>query len=73
LYLLSSEELIKLKWAFDGLNKQESPVKKQGTPQFHEILSSLLREDLPKMNGDQLVNLFYASQYSLIGFNNIQF
>jgi len=28
LYLLSSEELVKLKWAFDNKNKQ-------GTPIFH--------------------------------------
>lgn len=42
LYHLSSEELVKLKWAFDHKIKQ-------GTPVFHEILSCLLREDLPTM------------------------
>lgn len=36
LYLLSTEELVRLKWAFDGKTKQ-------GTPIFHDILSSLLR------------------------------
>jgi hypothetical protein len=44
LYLLSSEELVRLKWAFEGQGG------KQGTPQFHEILSALLRGDLPTMS-----------------------
>jgi hypothetical protein len=66
LYLLNSGELIKLKFAFDGDTKY-------GTPTFHEILASLLREDLGKMNGIELMNLFYASRHANPGITNLQF
>ena len=64
-YRLSKEELVKLKWAFDG-------KVKQGTPIFHEILSSLLREDLPTMSKDLLFSLFYACRHSNSGQINLQ-
>jgi hypothetical protein len=65
LYLLSPEELIKLKYAFDG-------HVKYGTPLFHEILASLLKEDIPKMDANQLVHLFFACRHSNSGFTNLQ-
>lgn len=65
LHLLNSDELIKLKYAFDE-------HQKYGTPIFHEILSSLLREDVPKMNSVQLRNLFHACRHSNPGKTNLQ-
>lgn len=65
LYLLSSEELVWLKWAFDG-------QQKQGTPVFHDILSSLLREDLPQMGQPLMLDLFYACRHSNAGKTNLQ-
>lgn len=65
LYLLSSEELLKLKWAFDG-------EPKQGTPLFHEILASLLREDLPTLDKNTLLRVFYACRTSNGGQTNLQ-
>ena len=65
LYLLTSEQLIKLKYAFEG-------HVKAGTPLFHEILSSLLSEDIPKMSASQLLHLFYACRHANPGRTNLQ-
>lgn len=65
LYLLSSEELIRLKWAFDNRTKY-------GTPAFHEVLADLLREDVPKLSKDALMSLFYACRHSNSGSLNLQ-
>jgi len=65
LNLLNSDELIKLKYAFDGLQKY-------GTPIFHEILGALLQEDAPKLNKHQLTSLFYACRFSNPGKTNVQ-
>jgi hypothetical protein len=63
--LLNSDELIKLKYSFDGLQKY-------GTPLFHEILAALLQEDAPKLNKLQLTSLFYACRFSNPGKTNVQ-
>ena len=62
---MSSEELLKLKWAFDG-------KQKQGTPVFHDVLSSLLREDLPTLDKETLLRVFYACSHSNPGRTNLQ-
>ena len=54
-----------MKYAFEG-------HVKVGTPLFHEILSSLLSEDVPKMNLKQLLHLFYACRHANPGRTNLQ-
>lgn len=65
LHLLTPQQLIKLKFAFDG-------HKKQGTPLFHEILSSLIREDIPHLPVNDLIHLFIACRFSNGGQTNLQ-
>lgn len=54
---LSADELISLKYAFDGRQKY-------GTPKFHQVLCDLLNEDVPTMSKQSLIHLFYACRYS---------
>ena len=65
LHHLNPQQLIKLKYAFDG-------HAKQGTPLFHEILASLLKEDVPKLDINDLLHLFYSCRHANPGLTNIQ-
>lgn len=64
-HLLNSSDLIKLKFSFDNLTKY-------GTPKFHDVLASLLKEDISTMNKGQLIDLFFAGRYSNPGKTSVQ-
>ena len=46
------------------MNYSVRGINKKGTPRLHNIVKDLLDEELPKMNRNQLVALFYSLQHA---------